>query len=79
MKPYWFHLKGSFGRAGGGEGVVLGVELVVAQKLEQGSVIVVAAGLGEHVDLGGVAPELGGVNAGLHLELLQASMEGRIT
>ena len=39
--------------------------------------ILVAAGLGEHVDLGGVAPELGRVNAGLHLELLQRVDRGQ--
>ena len=38
--------------------------------------ILVAAGLGGHVDLRGVVAELGGIDAGLHLEFLQR-VDGR--
>ena len=57
--------------------VVLGVELVVAEELEQRSVIVVGARLGGDVDLCRLAAELGRIDAGLNLELLQR-VDGRL-
>ena len=51
--------------------VVLGIERIVSKKLERGAVILVGAGLGRDVDLPGGASELGRVDAGLHLELLE--------
>src|SRR5262249_44091426 len=53
-----------------GECVRLSVQGVVAVKFEQGAMICVAAGFGEHVDLRTLMPELGGVNTDLNFELL---------
>ena len=71
VKPYWFHLKGSLAGPERSEGIGIGVHLVVAEELEERAVILVRAGLGQHVDLGGLAAELGRIDAGLHLEFLQ--------
>src|SRR6058998_1471982 len=53
-----------------GECVRLSVQGIVAEEFEQGAVICVAAGLGEHVDLRALMPELRGVNTNLNFELL---------
>jgi hypothetical protein len=53
-----------------GEGVRYGVENVIADKLEQRSVIRVATGLCHHVDLRRLVTELSRINARLDLELL---------
>src|ERR1051326_836661 len=53
-----------------GECVRLSVESVVAEEFEQGAMIRVAAGLGEHIDLSALMPELGRVNTDLNFELL---------
>src|SRR5262245_42993676 len=54
----------------GGESVRLSVQSIVAKEFEQGAMICVAAGLGKHVDLGALMPELGGINTDLNFELL---------
>ena len=46
------------------------IRVVVAKEVEAGAVIIVAAALGDHVDLGRVIPVLGGIDAGLHLHFL---------
>src|SRR6266850_724441 len=53
-----------------GECVRLSVQDIVAEEFEQGAMICVAAGLGEHVDLGALMPELRRVNTELNFELL---------
>ena len=53
------------------KGVVLRVELVVAKELEQRSVILVRARLCRDVDLRRLTAELGRIDTGLDLELLQ--------
>src|SRR5436189_6398143 len=53
-----------------GGSVRLSVEGVVTEGFEDRAMIGVAAGLGEHVDLGALMPELGGVNTDLNFELL---------
>src|SRR5215467_2009100 len=53
-----------------GERIRLSVQCIVAQKFEQSAMICVAAGLGEHVDLRRLMPELRGVNTELNFELL---------
>src|SRR5215467_5280517 len=53
-----------------GKCVRLSVQGIVAEEFEQGSMIDVAAGLGQHVDLGALMTELSGVNTGLNFELL---------
>src|SRR2546427_686573 len=53
-----------------GECVGLSVQSIVAEEFEQGAVICVAAGLGEHVDLRALMPELRGVNTDLNFEFL---------
>src|SRR5262249_22591593 len=59
-----------------GECVGLSVQGIVAKEFEQGAMIGVAAGLGEHVDLGALMPELRGVNTDLNFKLLN-SVNGR--
>src|SRR5947199_7420386 len=59
-----------------GECVGLSVQGIVAEEFEQGAVIRVAAGLGEHVDLRALMPELRGVNTDLNFELLNG-VDGR--
>src|SRR5882672_9605503 len=59
-----------------GECVGLSVQGIVAKEFEQGAMIGVAAGLGEHIDLGALVPELRGVNTELNFELLN-SVNGR--
>src|SRR2546427_5432335 len=53
-----------------GECVWLRVQGIVAEEFEQGAMIGVAAGLGEHVDLRALMPELRGVNTELNFEFL---------
>ena len=53
-----------------GEGVRLGVELLVAEEFEDRAVERVAARLGDDVHLRALVPELRRVDAGLDLELL---------
>src|SRR5436190_4598085 len=60
-----------------GECVGLRVQGIVAEKFEQGAVICVAAGLGEHVDLRALMPELRGVNTDLDFELLNGVNGGK--
>src|SRR5215467_13514029 len=52
------------------ECVRLGVQLIVAEKFEERAMIVVAAGLREHIDLGALMAELSGVNTYLNFKLL---------
>src|SRR5262249_22824488 len=59
-----------------GECVGLTVQGIVAKEFEQGAMIGVAPGLGEHVDLGALMPELRGVNTDLNFKLLN-SVNGR--
>src|SRR5207302_1016878 len=59
-----------------GECVWLRVQGIVAEEFEQGAMIGVAAGLGEHIDLRALMPELRGVNTDLNFELLN-SVNGR--
>src|SRR5215510_11249827 len=59
-----------------GECVRLSVQGIVTEEFEQGTVIGVTAGLGEHVDLRALMPELRGVNTDLNFELLN-SVNGR--
>src|SRR2546425_2623248 len=60
-----------------GECVGLSVQDIVAEEFEQGAMICVAAGLGEHVDLRALMPELRGVNTGLNFELLNGVNRGK--
>src|SRR5437773_3603666 len=60
-----------------GESVRLSVQGIITEEFEQGTMIGVAAGLGEHVDLRALMPELRGVNADLNFELLN-SVNGRL-
>src|ERR1041385_3309703 len=60
-----------------GECVRLSVQSVVADEFEQRAVISVAAGLGEHVDLSALMPELRGVNTDLNFELLNSVNGGK--
>src|SRR5947209_2579439 len=53
-----------------GECVWLRVQGIVAEEFEQGAMIGVAAGLGEHVDLRALMPELRGINTELNFEFL---------
>src|SRR5437870_13878649 len=53
-----------------GECVRLSVQDIVAEEFEQGAMVCIAAGLGEHVDLGALMPELRGINTELNFELL---------
>src|SRR5438046_65084 len=53
-----------------GECVRLRIQGIIAEEFEKRAVICVAAGLGEHVDLGALMPELRGVNTDLNFELL---------
>ena len=76
FEPVVVPFEGRFYGVSGGEGVRHRIELVVAQELEQGAVIGVAARLRHDVNLGGLMAELGGVDAGLHLELLDR-VDGR--
>src|SRR5262250_1797388 len=59
------------------ECVGLSVQGIVAKEFEQGAVICVAAGLGEHVDLRALMPELRGVNTDLNFELLNGVNGGK--
>src|SRR5262249_30485975 len=63
--------EGILGGAYGSEGVRVRVHFVVAQELEQRTVILIGAGLGEHVDLRSLPAELCRIDPGLYLELLQ--------
>src|SRR5438552_7189100 len=60
-----------------GECVRLSVQGIVAEEFEQGAMICVAAGLGEHVDLSALMPELRGVNTELNFELLNGINGGK--
>src|SRR6266404_8001528 len=60
-----------------GECVGLSVQGIVAEEFEQGTMIGVAAGLGEHVDLRALMPELRGVNAELNFKLLNGVNGGK--
>src|SRR2546426_6630224 len=60
-----------------GECVRLSVQDIVAEEFEQGAMICVAAGLGEHVDLGALMPELRRVNTELNFELLNGINGGK--
>src|SRR5438552_17044470 len=60
-----------------GECVRLSVQGIVAEEFEQGAMIGVAAGLGEHVDLRALMPELRGVNTELNFELLNGVNGGK--
>ena len=53
-----------------GECVRLRIQGIIAEEFEKRAVICVAAGLGEHVDLRALMPELRGVNTDLNFELL---------
>src|SRR5262249_61392584 len=53
-----------------GECIRLSVQGIVAEEFEQGAMISVAAGLGEHIDLSALMSELSGVNTNLNFELL---------
>src|SRR5439155_10055424 len=53
-----------------GECVWLSVQSIVAKEFEQGAMICVTAGLGQHIDLGALMPELGGINTDLNFEFL---------
>src|SRR6202022_2873569 len=55
----------------------LGVEGVVAEKLEDRPVIRVRPALGGDIDLRDLPPKFGRVDAGLHLELLDAVDRGQ--
>ena len=70
-------MKGDDCGANGGELIRRGVERVVADELEDRPVIRVRAALGGDVDLRHFAPELGRVDAGLHLEFLDAVDRGQ--
>ena len=61
----------------GSEGEGCGVEIVVADELEQRTVIRVAAGFGQHVDLRRFVAEFGGIDAGLHFEFLDGIDRGK--
>ena len=63
-------LERRLGRVDAGEGVGLGVELLVAEEFEDRAVEGVAARLGDDVHLRALVTELGRVDAGLDLELL---------
>ena len=69
-------LEGVLFGAVGGEGIVLGIQFVVAEELIERAVIGVAAALGGDVDLGGSAAEFSGIYTTLHLELLQGFSRG---
>src|SRR6266705_1401628 len=60
-----------------GECVWLRVQGIVAEEFEQRAMIGVAAGLGEHVDLCALVPELRGVNTELNFELLNGVNGGK--
>ena len=66
-------LERRFGGGGlrGREGVRSGIERVVADKFEERAVQVVRPRLGDHVHLARLAPEFGGVDAGLHFEFFE--------
>src|SRR5262245_53828330 len=53
-----------------GECVRLSIQGIVAEEFEQGTMIGVAAGLGEYVDLRALMPELRRINSDLNFELL---------
>src|SRR5581483_5785135 len=55
----------------GGERERRGIQLLIAQELEQRAVVPVASRFREHVDLGGFVAELGRIDAGLYLKFLQ--------
>src|SRR5262249_2436452 len=55
-----------------GECVRLSVQGIITEEFKQGAVIRVTAGLGEHVDLRALMPELRGVNTDLNFELLNS-------
>src|SRR5205823_8235432 len=59
-----------------GECVRLSVQGIITEEFEHSAMIGVAAGLGEHVDLRALMPELRGVNTDLNFELLN-SVNGR--
>jgi hypothetical protein len=60
-----------------GDGIVTLRELIVAVELPEGAAKPVGAALGDHVDLPARrAAILGGIGAGLHLELGQGIHEG---
>ena len=61
----------------GGKRKGRGIEVVIADELEQRTVKCVAAGLGKDVDLRRPMAELGGIDAGLHLEFLQGIDRGK--
>ena len=63
-------LERRLGRVDAGEGVGLGVEFLVAEEFEDRAVEGVAARLGDDVHLRALVTELGRVDAGLDLELL---------
>ena len=52
------------------------IRVVVTQEIERGSVIRIAAALGDHVDLGRVVTVLGRIDAGLHLHFLNGVDRG---
>src|SRR6266568_3784509 len=60
-----------------GECIRLSVQGIVAEEFEQRAMIGVAAGLGEHVDLCALMPELRGVNTDLNFELLNGVNGGK--
>ena len=62
---------------GGGERVGGGVERVVADELKKRTVVGVAAGFGQNVDLGCRMAEFGRIHAGLHFKFLQGIDRGK--
>src|SRR5438552_17877876 len=60
-----------------GECVRLSVQGIITKEFEQGAMINIAAGLGEHVDLRALMPELRGVNTDLDFELLNGVNGGK--
>src|SRR2546425_1878299 len=60
-----------------GECVRLSVQDIVAEEFEQGAMICVAAGLGEHVDLRALMPKLCGVHTDLNFKLLNGVNGGK--
>src|SRR5206468_5373081 len=75
VPPYWFCLYGGFGLPLLKN--IVRIELLVAKKLEQGSVQLVGPGLRGHLHHRASAPaELRAVIVGVHLEFLD-SVDGR--
>src|SRR5437016_1524514 len=60
-----------------GECVRLSVQGIVAEEFEQGAMIRIATGFREHVDLGALMPELGGINTDSNFELLNGLDRGK--